>query len=153
MRPQRSQAFQSDASRKLDRLELIAALLERDASHHRAWVAELSGLTPTRQRRSKRAMATWSKLVIAGTAGVRATRRLAVAIVTSKRLHAGIWEAYVFIVDFAVVFGAILAGMAILAIAVMIAMKFKSTFVSQVGDMSTKLGGNLNSTIDKAFEQ
>ena len=121
MRPQRSQAFQSDASRKLDRLELIAALLERDASHHRAWVAELSGSAPTRQRRSKRAMANWSKLVIAGTAGVRATRRLAAAIVTSKRLRAAVREAYDFIFDFAVVFGVAITGLGILTAALLLA--------------------------------
>jgi hypothetical protein len=121
MRPQRSQAFESDASRKLDRLELIAALLERDASHHRAWVAELSGLTPTRQRRSKRALANWSKLVVAGIDGARGTRHLAVAIVTSKRLRAAVREAYDFIFDFAVVLGVAITGLAILTAALLLA--------------------------------
>ncbi|MTD94319.1 hypothetical protein GIW81_08215 [Hyphomicrobium sp. xq] len=124
MRPQRSQAFQSDASRKLDRLELIAALLERDASHHRAWVAELSGLTPTRPRRSKRAMANWGKFAVAGIAGARATRRLAVTIVTivtSKRLRVAVREAHDFIVDFAVVLGVAITGLVILTAALLLA--------------------------------
>jgi hypothetical protein len=124
MRPQRSQAFQSDASRKLDRLdrlELIAALLERDVSHHRAWVAELSGLTPARPRRSKRIMPDWARFAVGGIAGARATYRLAVAIVTSKRLHATLWSAYDFIVDFAVVLGAIVAGVVVLTIALLLA--------------------------------
>ena len=121
MRPQRSQAFQSDASRKLDRLELIAALLERDASHHRAWVAELSGLAPTRPRRFKRAMPNWGKLVVAGVDSTRATRRLAVAIVTSKRLRAAVREAYDFIFDFAVVLGVAITGLAILTAALLLA--------------------------------
>jgi|SoiMethySBSTD1v2_1073268.scaffolds.fasta_scaffold335189_2 hypothetical protein len=121
MRPQRSQAFQSDASRKLDRLELIAALLERDASHHRAWVAELSGLTPTAPRRFKRVMPNWGKLVVAGVASTRATRRLAVAIVTSKRLHAALREAYDFSFDFAVVLGVAITGLLILTAALLLA--------------------------------
>jgi hypothetical protein len=120
MRSQRSLAFQYDASKKLDRLELIAALLERDASHNRAWIAELGHLPATRSRRARR-MPHFGRYAVAGLGAARTAWRLAVAVATSKRLHAGIWEAYVFIVDFAVVFGAILAGMAILAIAVMIA--------------------------------
>jgi hypothetical protein len=121
MRPQRSQAFQSDASRKLDRLELIAALLERDASHHRAWVAELSGLTPTRPHRFKRAMPNWGKLVVAGVDGARATRRLAVAIASSKRLRVAVRETYDFIFDFAVVLGVAITGLAILTAALLLA--------------------------------
>ena len=121
MRPQRSQAFQSDASRKLDRLELIAALLERDASHHRAWVAELSGLTPTRPRRLKRGMPNWGRLAVAGIAGARATRRLAVAIVASKRLRVAFRDTYDFIFDFAVVLGVAITGLAVLTAALLLA--------------------------------
>jgi hypothetical protein len=121
MRPQRSQAFQSDASRKLDRLELIAALLERDVSHHRAWVAELSGLTPARARRSKRMMPDWARLAVVGLAGARATYRQAVAIVTNKRLHAALRETYDFIFDFAVILGAVIAGLVILTVALLLA--------------------------------
>jgi hypothetical protein len=121
MRPQRSQAFQSDASKKLDRLELITALLERDVSHHRAWVAELSGLTPTRPRRSKRAVTDWSKLVVAGITGARATRGLAVAIVTSNRLRVAVRAAYDFIFDFAVVLSVAITGLAILTAALLLA--------------------------------
>ena len=121
MSPQRSQAFQSDASRKLDRLELIAALLERDASHHRAWVAELSGLTPTRPRRFKRVMPNWGKLVVAGIASARATRRLAVAIASSKRLRVAVRETYDFIFDFVVVLGVAITGLAILTAALLLA--------------------------------
>lgn len=121
MRPQRSQAFQSDASRKLDRLELIAALLERDASHHRAWVAELSSSTPTRPRRFKRVMPNWGKFAVAGVAGARATSGLAVAIVTSKRLRMALREAYDFIFDFSVVLGVAITGLAILTAALILA--------------------------------
>jgi hypothetical protein len=121
MRPQRSQAFQSDASRKLDRLELIAALLERDASHHRAWVAELSSSTPTRPRRFKRVMPNWGKFAVAGVAGARATSALAVAIVTSKGLRMALREAYDFIFDFSVVLGVAITGLAILTAALLLA--------------------------------
>jgi hypothetical protein len=121
MRPQRPQAFQSDASRKLDRLELIAALLERDASQHRAWVAELSGSPPTRPRRSKRMLPNWGRLAVAGIAGARATGRWALAIVTSKRLRAAMREAYDFIFDFAVVLGVAMAGGVILTAALLLA--------------------------------
>jgi hypothetical protein len=121
MRPQRSQAFQSDASKKLDRLELIAALLERDASHHRAWVAELSDLAPARPRRFKGVMPNWGKFAVSGIAGARATRRLAVAIVTSKRLRAAFREAYDFIFDFSVVLGVAITGLVILTAALLLA--------------------------------
>jgi hypothetical protein len=121
MRPQRSQAFQSDAFRKLDQLELIAALLERDVSHHRAWVAELSGLTPARPRRAKRMMPDWARLAVAGISGARAVHRQAVAIVTSKRLHAALRQAYAFIFDFVVILGAVIAGVVILTVALLLA--------------------------------
>ena len=121
MRPQRSQAFQSDASRKLDRLELIAALLERDVSHHRAWVAELGGLTPARPRRFKRMMPHWGKFAVAGIAGAHAMYRQAVLVVTSKRLHAALREAYDFLFDFALVLGVAVAGVVILTAALLFA--------------------------------
>ena len=66
-------------------------------------------------------MASWSKLVIAGIAGFRATRRLAVAIATSKRLRTAVREAYDFIFDFAVVLGVAITGLAILTAALLLA--------------------------------
>src|SRR5262245_39018290 len=125
MRPQRPQAFQTDASRKLDRLELVAALLERDASQHRALTAELSDLVQTRPRRSKRKMPDivpdWGSLAVASVATARATQRWSVGVVTSKRVRAALREAYDFAVDFTVVLGVAAAGAVILTVALLVA--------------------------------
>jgi hypothetical protein len=121
MRPQRPQVFQSDASRKLDRLELIAALLERDASQNRAWLAELGGPAHKRPRRFKHVMPDWAELAVGGIAGARATRRRLVAAVTSNRLRSALREAGDFIFDFAVVLGVAAAGTAIFTAALLIA--------------------------------
>jgi hypothetical protein len=66
-------------------------------------------------------MPNWGKLVVAGVASTRATRRLAVAIVTSKRLHAALREAYDFSFDFAVVLGVAITGLLILTAALLLA--------------------------------
>ena len=121
MRPQRPQAFQSDASRKLDRLELTAALLERDASQNRAWLAELNGPAPRRLRSSKHQMPDWAKLAVGGIAGARAMRRSLVAVVTSKRLRTASREACDFIFDFTVVLGVAAAGTVVLTAALLVA--------------------------------
>jgi hypothetical protein len=121
MRPQRPQAFQSDASRKLDRLELTAALLERDASQNRAWLAELSGPATKRLRRSKPVMPDWVKLAVGGVTMARAAQRWSVAVVTSKRVHTALRDAYDFFIDFAVVLGVAAAGTVILTAALLLA--------------------------------
>ena len=66
-------------------------------------------------------MPNWGKFAVAGVAGARATRRLAVAIVTSKRLRAVLREAYDFIFDFAVVLGVAITGLVILTAALLLA--------------------------------
>jgi hypothetical protein len=121
MRPQRPQAFQTDASKKLDRLELVAALLERDASQHRAWVSELSGSASMRPRRSRRRMPDWGRLAVAGIASARAAHRGSVAVVTSKRLRTALQEVYDFSFDFALVLGVAAAGAVILTAALLVA--------------------------------
>ena len=42
MRPNRQQTFRTDAAAKLDQLELVAALLERDATNNRAFINEIN---------------------------------------------------------------------------------------------------------------
>ena len=66
-------------------------------------------------------MPDWGKLAAAGVAGARATRRLAVAIASSKRLRVAVRETYDFIFDFAVVLGVAITGLLILTAALLLA--------------------------------
>ena len=42
MRPNRQQTFRTASAAKLDQLELVAALLERDATNNRAFINEIN---------------------------------------------------------------------------------------------------------------
>jgi hypothetical protein len=117
MRPQRQQIFRSDAAAKLDRLEVIAALLERDATNNRALIAEYYALSPPRTSSATRVSRRWRKFVHACRTAIRAVGSRAVAVATSPRLYAALRAIYAFVVDFAIVLGTATAAVAILTAA------------------------------------
>jgi hypothetical protein len=116
MRPNRQQIFRTDAADKLDRLELIAALLERDATNNRAFIAELRSGYPHSLRKPRH----FGKLrkLVAGTyltgVGIVST---AVAIARSRQVRAAIRAVFAFVIDFGVVISVAGAAVAILAAA------------------------------------
>jgi hypothetical protein len=116
MRPNRQQIFRTDAADKLDRLELIAALLERDATNNRAFIAELRSGYP-HSLRKPRHFGRVRKLA-AGTysTGVRIVST-AVAIARSRQVRAAIRAVFAFVIDFGVVISVAGAAVAILAAA------------------------------------
>lgn len=116
MRPNRQQIFRTDAADKLDRLELIAALLERDATNNRAFIAELRSRYP-HGRGKPRAFGKLRKLAIgAYAAGVRIVSTT-VAIARSRQVRAAIRAIFEFVVDFGIVMSVICSAVAILAAA------------------------------------
>ncbi len=116
MRPNRQQIFRTDAADKLDRLELIAALLERDATNNRAFITELSSGYPHIRGRPR----PFGKLrkLAAGTCstGVRIVST-AVAIARSRQVRAAIRAMFACVIDFGVVISVAGAAVAILAAA------------------------------------
>jgi hypothetical protein len=120
MRPSRQQIFRTDAAAKLDRLELIAALLERDATNNRVLIEEL-GAEPARRTRVRGHLSRrWRALVDATSTGARVTASVASAIATSPRVHAAIRAIFGFTVDFAVVLATGCAAVAVLTITVLL---------------------------------
>ena len=117
MRPSRQQIFRTDAAAKLDRLELIAALLERDATNNRAFIAEIAAhpRKPGAQR-----LQGLRKLAGRIHAGVVLVASTAVAVARSRQVHAAIRAVYRFVVDFAVVLSVAAAAVAILAAALLL---------------------------------
>ena len=116
MRPNRQQIFRTNAADKLDRLELIAALLERDATNNRAFITELSSGYPHGRGRPRpfgkarklAARTYWTGVRIVSTA---------VAIARSRQVRAAIRAVFAFVVDFAVVISVAGAAVVILAAA------------------------------------
>lgn len=117
MRPQRQHVFRSDAAAKLDRLELVAALLERDATNNRALLAELGALSARRASPGTRALRRWRKLIHASRTAARMVGSMAVAIATSRQLRAALRASYAFAVDFAIVLSTAAAAVVILTAA------------------------------------
>jgi hypothetical protein len=117
MRPQRPQVFYAETSAKLDRLELIAALLERDATNNRVLITELGAEPAPKARVRARLSRRWRALVDATSAGARIAVSVAGAIATSPRLHTVLRAVYGFTVDFAVVLATGCAAVAALTIA------------------------------------
>ena len=116
MRPNRQQIFRTDAADKLDRLELVAALLERDATNNRAFITELSSGYP-HDRGRPRPFGKVRKLAAgAYSTGVR-IGSTAVAIARSRQVRAAIRAVFAFVVDFAVVISVAGTAVAILAAA------------------------------------
>ena len=120
MRPQRPQVFYAETSAKLDRLELIAALLERDATNNRVLIDELGAESARRARVRGHLSRRWRAFVDATSTGARVTVSVASAIATSPRVHAAIRAIFGFTVDFAVVLATGCAAVAVLTIAVLL---------------------------------
>ena len=113
MRPNRQQTFRTDAAAKLDQLELVAALLERDATNNRTFINAInSGY-------SRRAAARAPKRLLRLRALARGTGSTAVRIVSatmavarSRQVRAAIRAVVAFAIDFAVVLS--VAGAAVI---------------------------------------
>ena len=112
MRPSRQQIFRTDAAAKLDRLELIAALLERDATNNRAFIAELAAYPPKRGAARLQGLRKFAGRVRAGIVLIAST-----TVARSRQVHAAIRAVYWFVVDFAIVLSAAATAVAILAAA------------------------------------
>jgi len=116
MRPQRHQSFGVDTTSQLARLELVAALLERDAANNRAWLTELGAIPERRPSRALRVSRRWEKIADNCISAGRAGWGFSVAVATDPRLHAVLRAAYGFAFDLAAVTAA-----AVVAIALIIA--------------------------------
>jgi hypothetical protein len=113
MRPNRQHIFRTDAAAKLDRLELIAALLERDATNNRAFIAELA---IPRKPGSVRLQGL-RKVAGGVRGGVVLVASTTVAVARSRQVHAAIRAVYRFVVDFAIVLSVAAGAVVILAAA------------------------------------
>jgi hypothetical protein len=118
MRPNRQQNFRTDAAAKLDQLELVAALLERDATNNRSFINEINSAY------SRQAAARVPKRLLRLRATVRATQWAAVRVVSttmaiarSPQVRAATLAVYAFAIDFAVVLSVTSAAVIILAAA------------------------------------
>jgi hypothetical protein len=116
MRPNRQQIFRTDAADKLDRLELIAALLERDATNNRAFIAELRSGYP-HGRGKPPVFGKLRKLAVGAYAAGARVVSITVAIARSRQVRAAIRAIFEFVVDFGIVMSAICSAVAILAAA------------------------------------
>lgn len=118
MRPNRQQTFRADAAAKLDQLELVAALLERDATNNRAFIHEINSAY------SRQAAGRTHKRLLRLRAIARRTQSAAVwvvsttlAIARSRQVRAAILAVYAFAIDFAVVLSVVSAAVIILTAA------------------------------------
>jgi len=114
MRPNRQNIFRTDAAAKLDRLELIAALLQRDATNNRAFIAEIAAIP--RKPGSVRLQGL-RKFAGGVRAGVVLATSTTVAVARSRQVHAAIGAIYRFFVDFAIVLSVAAGAVIILAAA------------------------------------
>jgi hypothetical protein len=118
MRPNRQQTFRADAAAKLDQLELVAALLERDATNNRAFINEINSAY------SRQAAGRTHKRLLRLRAFVRGTHLAAVrvasttmAIARSRQVRAAVQTVVAFAIDFAVILSVAGAAVMILAAA------------------------------------
>jgi hypothetical protein len=121
MRPLQKRSLHSSAARKLDHLEVVAALLERDAINGRALRAEIGanlGRLPQarkpRWQRSRRLAQRWGAVFGQGVA-------LVLAVARSRRLRAAIHATCGFLIDFAMVFAVGCVGLAVLGLIFLLA--------------------------------
>jgi hypothetical protein len=125
MRPTHHQVFQAGVAAKLNELELVAALLERDATNNRVLLVELSSAyshtkTADENRRAQR-WRRWRAFAPAVDATARHYVGGAKATARSPRLHAALRAGYAFVIDFAIVMATACAGVAVLALAILLA--------------------------------
>jgi len=116
MRPQRHHAFGVDTTSKLDRLELVAALLERDAVNNRAWLAELGTIPERRPSRALRVSRRWETITDKWISVARTGWAFSAAVAVDPRLHAGVRAAYGFAVDLATVTAAAATAIALITV-------------------------------------
>lgn len=117
MRPNRQQIFRADAAAKLDQLELIAALLERDATNNRAVFAEICSSYPRKAGAGAQRPRHGRKLAQAANAVATRVASTTVSIARSPRLHVAIRTIYALVVDFGLVLSVAGAAVVILAAA------------------------------------
>jgi hypothetical protein len=117
MRPNRQPVFRTDAAAKLDQLELIAALLERDATNNRAVIAELCSSYPRTARARAQRPRRWRKFALGANAAVTRVVTATVAIARSRRVRVAIRAVYAVAVDFTLVMSVACAAVAILTAA------------------------------------
>jgi hypothetical protein len=113
MRPNRQQTFRTEAAAKLDQLELIAALLERDATNNRAFINEVNSAY------SRRAAGRTHKRLLRLRAFARGTRLAAVRVATTtlaiarnRQVRAAVHAVIAFAIDFTAVLS--VAGAAVI---------------------------------------
>ena len=118
MRPNRQQTFRTASAAKLDQLELVAALLERDATNNRAFINEINSAY------ARRVAGRTHKRLLKLRAFARGTRLTAVRVVSttlaiarSRQVRAAIRAVVAFAVDFTVVLSVAGAAVAILTAA------------------------------------
>lgn len=121
MRPQRQQVFRTDAASKLDSVELVAALLVRDAAKGRAFIAERGVPLPpgnVRKRLLRR-----RRVDVAAKAS-KLARNIAMSIAYVARhpyLHGSVRAVYAFVVDVVIVLSTVGAAVAALTAAFVLA--------------------------------
>ena len=118
MRPNRQQTFRADAAAKLDQLELVAALLERDATNNRAFINEINSAYSRQAAGRTHKRLLWLRAIARGTqsAAVRVVSTT-LAIARSRQVRAAISAVYAFAIDFAVVLSVVSAAVIILTAA------------------------------------
>ena len=122
MRPQRRDVFRTDAASRLDDIELIAALLERDAVNGQASRVERGGYVVARRRRKRASrMRRARQRLASGSADVRHAAVTAGHLMVHPRVFACARASGGFIVDLAVVLATFTAGTAGVALVYLIA--------------------------------
>jgi hypothetical protein len=111
MRPMKSEDLRADTSAKLVRLELVAALLERDAANNRSFIRNFAPPRTSTQRARWREGFPRTRKAVArvGQAGA-GVLRVANAIVRSRVLRSCVRHSALFVVDLAVILACIAAA-------------------------------------------
>ena len=122
MRPQRREVFRTDAASRLDDIELIAALLERDAVNGQAIRVERGGYVVPRRRRKRPSSLRRARQKIASrSSDVRHAAVTAGHLMVHPRVFACVRASGGFIVDLALVLATFTAGTAGVALVYLIA--------------------------------
>lgn len=103
MRPQQQRSFATTTASKLDSLELVAALLERDAVNGRALQAEMGAALLRLPRARPARWARWHRFIWRAHLALRQAASLVNAVVRSRRLRAGLRAVFAFAADFVIV--------------------------------------------------
>ena len=122
MRPNRQQTFRTASAAKLDQLELVAALLERDATNNRAFINEINSAY------ARRGPSGTHKRLLKLRAFARGTLLAAIwvvsttlAIASSPQVRAALRAVVAFAIDFTVVLSVAGAAVTFLTAAFLLA--------------------------------